>query len=254
MPRWPLIIRITLVIFCLVTLPVTGYAVPVQPVSGAFPEQILSDPTPLHVWNVPLNIVLISFFSAIVPTILFILIQTVFPLSLWLHLGHKRVLKKNVLDNETRRRIYSCVWENPGIYLSALSSRLGLNIGTIRYHLGVLCEMGKVVPDHDCGFVRYRVNREKYSELEKKVGGYLCNRSKQRMLTLILQNPGITRESIASKLKLSGSGVAWHMDTLILEGIVVSERNGKYVNYFLSSDVKDHIWAPELFEYTATIA
>ncbi|KAF5050838.1 Winged helix-turn-helix DNA-binding protein [anaerobic digester metagenome] len=254
MSRWPLTLRVTLAIFCLVTLPVTGYAVPVQPVSGASPEQILSDPTPLYVWNVPLNVVLISSFSVIVPTTLFILIQILFSSSLWLHLGHKRVLKKNVLDNETRQRIYSCVWENPGIYLSALSSRLGLNIGTIRYHLGVLCEMGKVVPDHDCGFVRYRVNREKYSELEKKVGGYLCNRSKQRILTLILQNPGITREKIASKLKLSGSGVAWHMGTLILEGIVVSERNGKCVNYFLSSDVKDHMQAPDLFEYTAKIA
>lgn len=254
MSRWPLIVRITLVIFCLVMLPIPGDAVPVQPVSGAFPEPILSDPTPLYVWNVPLNVVLISLFSIVVPMAPFFLIKTMFSLSLLLHFGHKRVLKKNVLENETRRRIYTCIHENPGMYLSALSCRLGLNIGTIRYHLGVLCEMGKVVPEHECGFVRYRVNKEKYSELGKRVGGYLCNRSKQRILTLILQNPGITRENIASKLELSGSGVAWHMDTLILEGIVISERNGKYVNYFLSSDVKDHIRVPALFEYTATIA
>jgi len=254
MARWPLAIRITLVIFCLVVLPVTGYAIPVQPTSGTYSEQILSDPTPLHVWNVPLKVVLLDLFSKIAPPTLFILIQIVFSLSLWLHFGHKRVLKKNVLENETRQRIYTCIRKNPGIYLSALSRWLGLNIGTIRYHLGVLCEMGKVVPEHGSGFMGYRVSKEMCLDLERKVNSHLCSRSKQQILTLILQNPGINREELASRLKLSGSGVAWHMETLILEGIVRSERNGRYVEYFLSSDVKEHLQTSDLLGRTATSA
>ncbi|MDD2472544.1 MAG: winged helix-turn-helix transcriptional regulator [Methanoculleus sp.] len=248
MPPWPSTVRIALAVFCLVLLPSAGSAVSVQP--GIYPEQFLSDPTPLYIWNVPLKVIILGIVSGVDTTAFFMLMQAILSLPLWLRLGHKKILKANVLENEARRKIYVCIRENSGVHLHTLSSRLELNIGTLRYHLGVLCEMKMVIPEHGCGFTRYRVNKnvpgQAYPDLEKKVNGYLCGPAKKRLLTLILQNPGINRKEIASRLELSGSGVAWHMKTLILEGIVRCDRRGKHVEYSLSSDAKEYLRTSDL--------
>ncbi|MFY1644954.1 winged helix-turn-helix transcriptional regulator, partial [Methanoculleus bourgensis] len=150
------IARIALIVFCILLLPFAVCATPIQPVHGPYPEQLPSDPTPLYVWNVPLNILILEFVCVSSPA-LFIPMQLLFSLSVWLRLGQKRVTYRNVLDNENRNAVYMCIQENPGIHMKALSRVLGMNIGTTRYHMEVLCRVGKVFPEQNSGGVSYFV-------------------------------------------------------------------------------------------------
>lgn len=174
---------------------------------------------------------------------LFIPVQLLFSLFAWLHLGHKRVLCRNVLENETRYAVYTCILENPGVRMRSLSRTLGVNIGTLRYHVVVLCRMGRIVAEQNTGGMRYYVSTNTCSDLEKKLAGYLNEHPKIRMINLILQHPGIVRKGIASRLIMSGPNVTWHMRSLTREGIVRSERDGRNVRYYLCPDVEEYITA-----------
>ena len=135
--------RIALIVFCILLLPYAVCATPIQTFHGPYPEQLPSDSTPLYIWNVPLSILILEFVCVSAPA-LFIPMQLLFSLSVWLRLGQKRVTYRNVLENENRNAVYMCIQENPGIHMHALSRVLGMNIGTARYHMEVLCGVGKV--------------------------------------------------------------------------------------------------------------
>ena len=232
--------RTALVIFCLLLLPSVACAAAVQPVSGPYPEQLPSDSTPLYIWNVPLSILILEFVCVSAPA-LFIPMQLLFSLSVWLRLGQKRVTYRNVLENENRNAVYMCIQENPGIHMNALSRVLGMNIGTARYHVEVLCRVEKVFPEQNSGGVSYFVNADPFSDLERKIAGYLHDPPKSRILCFVLRHPGCTRKDIAFRLIMSGPNVTWHMKSLIRDGIIRNERDGRNVRYYLCPDVDEYL-------------
>lgn len=234
------IARIALIVFCILLLPSAVCATPIQPVHGPYPEQLPSDSTPLYIWNVPLNILILEFVCVSSPA-LFIPMQLLFSLSVWLRLGQKRVTYRNVLENENRNAVYMCIQENPGIHMHALSRVLGMNIGTARYHMEVLCGVGKVFPEQNSGGVSYFVNADPFSDLERKIAGYLHDHQKSRILRFVLQHPGCTRKDIAFRLIMSGPNVTCHMKSLIRDGIIRSERDGRNMRYYLCPDVDEYL-------------
>ncbi len=233
-------IRIALTAFLLLVLPSFVCAAPIQHVSGGYPEFILSDPTPLYVWNVPLNITILSILSLSVPTALFMVIQILFSLSPQL-LGHKRVSYRNVLDNKNRDEVYICIQDHPGIRMRSLSRLMNINIGTARYHVAILCKTGKVRYEQNSGETNYYINNGPITEIEKKIGGTLYNHPKNLIIDYILQHPGSTRKDIASALIMSGSNLTWHMKCLIEKDIVRHKKDGRYIRYYLSPDIEDYV-------------
>ncbi|MDD3070814.1 winged helix-turn-helix transcriptional regulator [Methanoculleus horonobensis] len=199
---------------------------------GEFPEAIPGDPTPVYIWNVPLKLLLLDFVFMTAP-LLFLPVQFLISVTVWLILGQKRISRKNVFEHGTRRAAYLCIRENPGINHASLSHRLGVNIGTLRYHLATLCETGRIVAERDHGFLRYYANGRPASEGE----GYPINGTRKQILDLLAQDPGMARKEVASALGISGASVTWHMALLIRDGAVRSERDGRLVRYFPRRDV-----------------
>lgn len=200
---------------------------------GEFPELAPDDPAPIYIWNVPLKLVLLDFVFMTAP-LLFLPAQYLITAAVWFCLGHRRISRKNALEHDTRRAAYLCIQENPGINHASLSRRLGINVGTLRYHLATLCETGQIVTERDHGQLRYHANGRAAREGE----GYPINGTRREILDLITQNPGIARKDVASALGISGASVAWHTGLLIRDGAVWSERDGRMVRYFLRRDVQ----------------
>lgn len=225
--------RSTLLFITLMLLIPTGSAASTIMSEGEFPELVPDDPAAIYIWNVPLKLVLLDFVFMIAP-LLFLPVQILISVLAWLCLGYRRISRKNVLEHDTRRAAYLCIRENPGINHASLSHRLGINIGTLRYHLATLCETGQIVTERDHGQLRYHANGRAAREGE----GYPINGTRREILDLITQNPGIARKDVASALGISGASVAWHTGLLIRDGAVWSERDGRMVRYFLRRDVQ----------------
>jgi len=228
--------RSTLLFITLMLLIPTGSAASTIMSEGEFPELVPDDPAAIYIWNVPLKLVLLDFVFMIAP-LLFLPVQILISVLAWLCLGYRRISRKNVLEHDTRRAAYLCIRENPGINHASLSHRLGINIGTLRYHLATLCETGQIVTERDHGQLRYHANGRAAREGE----GYPINGTRREILDLITQNPGIARKDVASALGISGASVAWHTGLLIRDGAVWSERDGRMVRYFPQQDTLQYL-------------
>ena len=219
--------RTALLLIALLLIIAPGSAAGTISSEGEFPETIPDDPTPLYIWNVPLKLILLDFVFMTAP-LLFLPVQFLISVTVWLILGQKRISRKNVLEHDTRRATYLCIRENRGINHASLSRRLGVNAGTLRYHLATLCESGQIVAERDHGFLRYYANGRAAREGE----GYPINGTRREILDLLARNPGIARKEVASALGISGASVTWHMSLLIRDGAVRSEKDGRLVRYF----------------------
>lgn len=224
--------RTALLLLVLLHIIAPGSATGTISSEGEFPETIPDDPAPLYIWNVPLKLILLDFVFMTAP-LLFLPVQFLISVTVWLVLGQRRNSRKNVLEHDTRRAAYLCIRENPGINHASLSRRLGVNIGTLRYHLATLCETGQIVAEHDHGQVRYYANGKRGHEGE----GYPINGTRKQILDLLARNPGIARKEVASALGISGASVTWHTGLLIRDGAIRSERDGRMVRYFPRRDI-----------------
>lgn len=199
---------------------------------GEFPELAPDDPAPIYIWNVPLKLVLLDFVFMTAP-LLFLPAQYLITAAVWFCLGHRRISRKNALEHDTRRAAYLCIRENPGINHASLSRRLGINVGTLRYPLATLCEMGKIRSEHTHGLLRYYANGKRGHEGES----YSLSGTRREILDLITRNLGIARKDVASALGISGASVTWHMSKLIRDGVVWRERDRRMVRYFPRRDI-----------------
>ncbi|MDD1717834.1 MAG: winged helix-turn-helix transcriptional regulator, partial [Methanoregulaceae archaeon] len=76
----------------------------------------------------------------------------------WRFRAFRRIFGKNALEHEKRRIVYELIRSDPGIDIQAISSQTGININTLRYHLGRLQSFGNVVTFEEGGVVRYYEN------------------------------------------------------------------------------------------------
>ena len=247
MPNRPALARLALFLIVFTLFITPGSAAGTGTSEWEFPEMIPDDPVPEYIWNIPLKLILLDFVFMTAP-LLFLPVQLLISVSVWLFLGQRRISRKNALEHDTRRAAYLCIRDNPGINHASLSRRLGVNVGTLRYHIETLCETGKILSEHDRGLLRYYANSR--AVREGKRGAYPLNETRKRMLDLLVQDSGMTRKEVASALGITGASVTWHMRLLIQGGAVRSEKDGRMVRYFPRWDVLRHSGADRSVDAT----
>ena len=154
--------------------------------------------------------------------------------KLWCFLGFRRVLRKNVLESDERKSLYESIMTHPGVDLSQLTEMLGLNKETARYHLKMLAAHGKISGLIKQGIARFFPSHEMISEFEKTVIHYLWIGTTKRILLLLIETPGLTRQAIARELGVAGPSVTWQMQRLADDGLIEMRAEGRFVRYFLT--------------------
>jgi len=183
------------------------------------------DPVPISFWQLPLWIIMLQI--AVMP------METLASSKTLVYLGYKRISGRNVLDQGVRSKIYDHIKENPGVHYSAIADEIGINRGTIRYHLKVLQICGKVRAFHGDGYVRYFENNMKFNEYNQRVLHHLRNNTSKKILEVLVKNPDVSRKEISLAVGVSGPSVSWHMKRMCEDGIVSTSRAGRHVKYHL---------------------
>lgn len=120
--------------------------------------------------------------------------------------GYRRISGKNILDHKARSLIYECIVQTPGIDLKTLVMKSGLNENTTRYHLEMMQKVSKVLVTTIGGISHYFENHGKYSEEEQILSARMFSSSSNRLLQLIVAQPGICGER-ADRIGISGPSV-----------------------------------------------
>jgi len=146
--------------------------------------------------------------------------------------GYRRLSGKNILEHEKRQLIYTTILMNPGIEIPALASLTGINLHTLRYHLGYLIHMKKIACiEHGSGY-HFFENHGRYNHADQQRILYQRYPTTSRILSAIGANPGITRGEIATELGLAGPSVTRWTRRLITGGVVAEVRDGRMVHYY----------------------
>ncbi|KLK88083.1 hypothetical protein SZ63_03165 [Methanoculleus sediminis] len=211
----------------------TGYTVsPANHIPDGPPQEL----TPLEWWQVPPQVLIAGLFIGTSPELL-VVVNVLFLLNVWLFFGYRRIAKRAALEHETRTAIYDHIRAHPGIRLGTLAGDLGVNRGTLRYHLGKLQEFGMITAAAVEGRTGYFENRQKYSVLEEKVLIHLKNPNTREILAILLAGGGASRRELAERLGITASSVSWHLRRLKNDGIVFQEKERGDARYSLSEDL-----------------
>lgn len=147
---------------------------------------------------------------------------------------------KNMLENDNRKKIYEFIKANPGCTISEISSGLSINVGTADYHLFKLKCRHKIACIKTEKFVRLYASTLN-DEKQRTIHPHLRNKVSRSLLLAILNNPGITNQSLSEVIKLHKSTVHWYQERFKKDGIIFEEKDGKYKRYFIHDDYKTMI-------------
>jgi len=142
----------------------------------------------------------------------------------------------SLLNQTTRMDIYSFVKDNPGLHFRALSDYLGMPIGVLQYHLGLLVNGGLLSTYQDGRYKRY-FESKRFTEAEMKVISVLRNGTSGKILVALFEKPQMTHKELALELDISSQALSWQMNRLEKMGFIKRSAEGLNVKYSLDDSV-----------------
>ena len=138
---------------------------------------------------------------------------------------YSKLSTRKVEDHEIRGMIRGYILANPGDHYSNIKKKLGLNNGTLAYHLKILEDREYIRSRRDGIYKRYYPERMKIDIKQIPLS------TQEQILNLIIESPGISRGEVAQKLGISRQVVNYHTKCLVSLGLVTYSRDGGNTRY-----------------------
>ena len=137
-----------------------------------------------------------------------------------------------ILEPETRKKIYSLLSVHPGLTLSRLAERLHMKEPPTERCLYYMEQTGEVISLHKNGLTRYYLQKEKTGTRERR-----SHELRQNIVTLLLRNPGLNLTTIAEHMGMSAQLAEYHVLYLERNDLVVGikEKGAYYKRYYVTS-------------------
>ena len=139
------------------------------------------------------------------------------------------------LNQSTRMEIYDFVKKNPGIHFRGICSNLGLPVGVVQYHLGLLTSASLLSVHRDGRYKRYFCSK-KFGENEMKMISLLRHETAGKILSILLEKQSISHKDLASKLGVSSQALTWQINRLMKMGLIDFVTEGMKVKYLLDEE------------------
>ncbi len=136
------------------------------------------------------------------------------------------------LNQSTRAEIYSLVQNSPGVHFRGICDALGLSVGMVQYHVGILVSAGFLSVYCDGKMQRF-FEASKYSEKQMKIISLLRHRTSGNILRILSEKKVVTHGELTSALSITSQGLTWQIHRLEKEGVVKETNNGLKLTYFI---------------------
>lgn len=143
---------------------------------------------------------------------------------------YSRIERGEVMEHETRERIYALVKDAPGIHAHEIASKAGVGWGTAVYHLKMLEDHKLVVSERQGRYKRFFLAAG-YTGTKDAIGA-MRNATTAAVAEFIARNPGAIQREVCVALGISPSLVSWHIEKLESADLVKKLREGRTVKYF----------------------
>jgi predicted transcriptional regulator len=180
-------------------------------------------------WDLPLNVKILDL---IICTIAFIGLFKILPIVIG--------KVKNIFANKKRKTINIYIQKRPGSTIREISKNKEISYTNTRHHILMLERAGKIILTKVGKFLRAFPTRV-YDDNERKILQYLNNETGRSILIAILEMPGITNHELTGICEIEKSSIHWHIERLLKDNIIRSEKDGKFVRYYIEDEVKDDL-------------
>lgn len=242
MARWNRILIVLLVAVTLATLTVPGTVAAryvVEPMTEEYTGE-WRDLEAVTFWDLSPREMLLYFLLTALPGVPY-MGELFYALSLLASLGFRRITKRTVLDDDFRNDLYRQIAANPGAGTPELGELMGASRGRLRYHLDMLIREGKVAAVDYRNRTGHFARNQRYTNLEQRTLIGLREDPSRMILRCLHRSPDTTRGDLAERLGLTGSTISQHMQQLEAEGLVATDRNGRFVRYRLSRGAEEFL-------------
>ncbi|NOR59978.1 MAG: winged helix-turn-helix transcriptional regulator [Methanosarcinales archaeon] len=144
---------------------------------------------------------------------------------------------KRFVKNQNRQNISKYIVDNPGTTKAEISNNLGINRGTVKYHVHKLESDSKIASMKVSKFTKLFKNSSELKNDEKIITSHIRGETSRILLWNILENPGITNQELAKTLRLDKSTVHWHAHKFLADDMIRFEKEGRYLKYYVKDDV-----------------
>ena len=155
-------------------------------------------------------------------------------------LGFRQLTRKSSLDHPLRQRVVNFISSHPGCHFRSMVREVGINRGTLSYHLARLTTFGIIQEARDGGLTRYYVHKVGIPDLEQKILSHRDNHLRSQILSLLERGKHTPRTELKKGLNISGPALWYHMQMLMQDGIVLAEQDadkiGRPVQYSLTME------------------
>ncbi len=241
MVRWSRIFSILLVAVTIagLVLPATATAGYEVKAAGDYTDE-MKDPKENTFQNLPPQVMISHFMLMVLPACFFPG-ELIYLLSILLPFGFRQVTKRTVLDDDFRLDLYRQIIAHPGAGPEELGELAGVSRGRLRYHLTMLVREGKVVALEYRNHTGYFARNQRYTDLEQHILICLRDEPSRAILEFLLGSPDTTRGDLAEQIGLSYPAVSRQMQELEAKGIVIAERDGRFVRSRLSEGAREFL-------------
>jgi len=139
-------------------------------------------------------------------------------------------MNNDVLELETRRKIYDLVTKNPGLHLSKIAELLNMRISLVEYHLFYLGKNQIVVSVNESGYTRYYAKGEIGTE-DKKALALLRQNVPLRIVILLLKCDSSQHKELLQNLDVAPSTLSYHLKKLVKCGVISVQTYGEEKGY-----------------------
>ncbi|MBX8631828.1 MAG: ArsR family transcriptional regulator [Thermoplasmata archaeon] len=151
-----------------------------------------------------------------------------------------------ILELQTRKRIYDEVCNFPGLHLRELSRQLNESVPLIDYHLNFLEKHGIVTAINDGQFKRYYprdpvgsgIKTDTLSAEEKRMVALLRQKIPLQIILFLLKNGSAQHKDMLPMMNVSASTLSHHLNKLVRRGIVTKTESGKERGYRLANETQ----------------
>ncbi len=162
--------------------------------------------------------------------------------SWWLALHIVFLAKReDLLELDTRRRVYEHVARYPGLHLSEIARGTQINVNHAKHHLRYLEKHDMVSSQRESGYWRFYARREGPLGLQESVGPQektvlsLLRRPLPLHITLLLLNHDeMNHAELREKTGAAHGTVHYHLKKLEKDGVITSHKQGRERLYRLS--------------------
>jgi len=122
--------------------------------------------------------------------------------------------RSEILNLETRRRVYNFIQGNPGLHLREISRRLRLTYYNLDYHINYLKKLGMVSIRTDDSYSRI-YPKDCFGKNEKQILNILRKKTPRRMIIFIFYCGVTTQGEIAENLEKHPTTIEYHLKKML---------------------------------------